>query len=128
MTQVLLVEDNKVNQLVAKGVLNKFGLTTDIAENGVKAIEALKQACEDKPYTLILMDCQMPEMDGYEASLQIRSGIAGERYQNIPIIAMTANAMQGDREKCLTAGMSDYLSKPIHSDRLYAKLCEWLNR
>ena len=125
-TRVLLVEDNRVNQLVAKGVLKSMGLHADIAANGIEALSSLRQAPDDAPYTLVLMDCQMPEMDGYEASTQIRAGKGGMRHEQIPIIAMTANAMQGDREKCLDAGMSDYLSKPIDSDRLYALLRQWL--
>ena len=127
-THLLLVEDNRVNQLVASGILMDLGLQTDIAANGIEALECLLQAPEDAPYTLVFMDCQMPEMDGYEATRQIRAGQAGERYTNIPIIAMTANVMKGDREKCLAAGMSDYLSKPINTDGVYAKLQEWLNQ
>jgi len=124
--RLLLVEDNQINQLVAKGILKKIGLETDIAANGNEALISLNQAPEKSPYTLILMDCQMPEMDGYEASRLIRAGKTGKRYLNIPIIAMTANAMQGDREKCLKAGMSDYLSKPINFRSVYDKLKQWL--
>lgn len=125
-TRLLLVEDNRVNQLVASGILNNIGLQADIASNGIEALENLQHARDNAPYTVILMDCQMPEMDGYEASRQIRAGSAGERYKSIPIIAMTANAMEGDREKCLEAGMSDYLSKPINLDKVSAKLNQWL--
>jgi len=125
-TRILLVEDNQVNQLVAKGILKDMGLDLDIAENGLEALDSLKSAADNHPYTLILMDCQMPKMDGYETSRQIRTGNSGERYQTIPIIAMTANAMQGDREKCLSAGMNDYLSKPINTVLVYEKLKEWL--
>jgi len=121
-TRVLLVEDNHVNQLVAQGILSNLGLEAEIANHGLEALHRLKLSDDDKPYDLILMDCQMPEMDGYEASRSIRSGKGGEQYRNIPIIAMTANAMQGDREKCLAAGMSDYLTKPIDSDALLNKL------
>ncbi|MCU7800682.1 MAG: response regulator, partial [gamma proteobacterium symbiont of Lucinoma myriamae] len=124
-TRLLLVEDNKVNQLVAKGILKKLGLQTEIAANGVEALKLLNQASEDEPYSLILMDCQMPEMDGYEASRQIRAGKAGDYYKTIAIVALTANAMQGDQEKCLAAGMNDYLSKPIDRELLFAKLCKW---
>jgi len=126
-TKILLVEDNRVNQLVAKGLLKNIGLSIDIAANGIEALNCLKQAAADAPYSLIFMDCQMPEMDGYEASGQIRTGKAGERYLQIPIIALTANAMLGDREKCLASGMNDYLNKPIQTDQLKDKLCEWLN-
>jgi len=110
--KILLVDDNKVNQLVANGILEELGLEADVANNGREAIEMLKQA-SDSPYTLVLMDCQMPEMDGYEATEAIRSGEAGEIYKEIPVIAMTANAMDGDKEKCIVSGMDDYLSKPI---------------
>lgn len=125
-TRLLLVEDNRVNQLVASGILKNIGLHADIAGNGIEALASLQHAPDNSPYTIILMDCQMPEMDGYEASRQIRAGSAGERYKTIPIIALTANAMEGDREKCLEAGMSDYLSKPVNSDKVSAKLNQWL--
>jgi len=124
---ILLVEDNKINQLVAAGLLEEFGLYADIAVNGIQALELLQQAPVDNPYSLVLMDCQMPEMDGYETSRKIRSGASGNRNTNIPIVAMTANAMSGDKEKCLEAGMSDYLSKPIEPEQLLAKLKLWLD-
>ncbi len=126
-TRLLLVEDNRVNQLVASGILKELGLQTDISANGIEALSSLNNSPDDAPYTLVFMDCQMPEMDGYETSQNIRAGNAGERYKNIPIIAMTANAMQGDKEKCLAAGMSDYLSKPIDSKHIHNKLCDWLS-
>lgn len=124
--RLLLVEDNVINQMVAQGVLETFGLYADVASNGLEALESIATAPEDKLYDLVLMDCQMPEMDGYEATKQIRAGKAGSKNSNVPIIAMTANAMQGDREICLVAGMSDYLSKPIESDKLLKKLNLWL--
>lgn len=124
--RLLLVEDNAINQEVASLMLEDLGLTTDIASNGLEAISALKSAPDESPYTLIFMDCQMPEMDGYEASQTIRNLDAGARYAVIPIIAMTANAMKGDREKCLNAGMSDYLTKPIDPDELSAILVKWI--
>ena len=125
--RLLLVEDNRVNQLVATGILKNQGITQiDVAENGVEALEKLNTVSEDSPYHLILMDCQMPEMDGYETSRQIRSGQAGETNQSISIIAMTANAMEGDKEKCMDAGMNDYLSKPIDRDLMIVKLKQWL--
>jgi len=124
---ILLVEDNSINQMVATGILNESGLQVVIAENGLEALQKLQQAsASNNPFTLVLMDCQMPEMDGYEATRQIRMGKAGAQNTDIPIIAMTANAMQGDREKCLQAGMSDYLSKPIESEQLLGKLQQWL--
>jgi len=126
-TRVLIVEDNHVNQLVATGILNGHGFKMiDIAANGFEAITSLQESPEDAPYAVVLMDCLMPEMDGYEASRQIRAGKAGERNKLIPIIAMTANAMEGDREKCLKSGMNDYLSKPIDPELLISKLREWL--
>ena len=124
--RLLLVEDNYINQAVAQGVLEGMGLTCDIAGNGVEAITALRQAPTDAPYTLVLMDCQMPEMDGYQATQEIRNGAAGERFRDVSIVAMTANAMKGDKEKCLEAGMNDYLSKPIEGGALNAMLKKWL--
>jgi signal transduction histidine kinase/CheY-like chemotaxis protein len=127
-THILLVEDNRINQEVAKGVLKNFNLIVDVAANGFEAISALQLSAKELPYSLIIMDCQMPEMDGYEATRQIRKGVAGERYKKIPILAMTANAMQGDREKCINAGMDDYLTKPINPKKVYLFLNEWLNK
>jgi len=125
-TRVLLVEDNQVNQMVASGILANMGIQIDVAADGLAALNSLNQASADTPYLLVLMDCQMPEMDGYEATFAIRNGKAGEYYKSIPIIAMTANAMEGDREKCLEAGMDDYLSKPIDPELLFEKLQQWL--
>ncbi|PCK03609.1 MAG: hybrid sensor histidine kinase/response regulator [Alteromonadaceae bacterium] len=126
-TRILLAEDNQVNQEVARDILNDLGLTlVDVAANGVEVLASLMQAPSDAPYSLVLMDCQMPDMDGYEASLNIRDGGAGVVNKNIPIVAMTANAMAGDREKCIKAGMNDYLAKPIEPDLLAAKLHQWL--
>jgi len=126
--RLLLVEDNTVNQLVANGILNEFGLQADVAENGVQALQYLREAAIETPYSIVLMDCQMPEMDGYETSQQIRNGNGGNVHSEIPIIALTANAMQGDKDKCLQAGMSDYLSKPIDAGKLYEKLQHWVNK
>lgn len=126
-TRVLLVEDNMTNQIVAQGMLSMIGLEADIANNGLEALEAMQLALDTVPYTIILMDCQMPEMDGYAASSAIRDGDAGDAYKEIPIIAMTANAMAGDREKCLMSGMNDYVSKPINLDTLKITLIKWMN-
>lgn len=112
--RILLVEDNVVNQLVALKVLEQAGYHTDLAENGSEAIEKTKAV----PYSLILMDCQMPVMDGYQATAQIRQLDSDNAY--VPIVAMTAHAMVGDREKCLAAGMNDYISKPVDPDHLMA--------
>ena len=127
--RILVVEDNHVNQLVATGILKGHGFKmVDIAANGLEAISSLQQASEDMPYSVVLMDCQMPEMDGYEASRQIRAGQAGEKNKSITIIAMTANAMEGDRDKCIESGMNDYLPKPIEPEFLIEKLGDWLSR
>jgi CheY-like chemotaxis protein len=93
----------------------------------MEAINSLKETSNNVPYTVVIMDCQMPEMDGYEATRRIRAGEAGVEYKSIPIIAVTANAMQGDKEKCLNAGMDDYLSKPIEPISLLEKLTLWIN-
>jgi PAS domain S-box-containing protein len=114
--KILLSEDNPVNQKVALIHLKKFGYTADVANNGHEALEAVKS----HPYDLILMDVQMPEMDGYKATRAIRG--AGYR---MPIIAMTANAMKGDREKCLEAGMDDYISKPVNPKKILEKIIQW---
>jgi len=124
--KILLVEDNKVNQMVALGVLKEFDFGADIAENGEEALTILQQSPENMPYHLIFMDCQMPVMDGYQTTENIRSGKAGEHYKTIPIIAMTANAMEGDRDKCLQSGMNDYIGKPIEPQVLENKLYKWL--
>jgi len=125
--KILLVEDNRINQQVAVGILKKFGHSVDIAVNGVNAIEVLEKQGADTPYQLILMDCQMPEMDGYQATEYIRTEIVNSNISTIPIIAMTANTMKGDKEKCLASGMNDYISKPINPKLLQEKINLWLN-
>jgi len=117
--QVLLVEDNQTNQEVACALMEELHLQVSIANNGREAVEAIKCANFD----LIFMDLQMPEMDGFEATRRIR---LVEDYQQVPIIAMTAHAMQGDREKCLGAQMNDYITKPIHVDKFFTMLNKWL--
>jgi CheY-like chemotaxis protein len=118
--RVLLAEDNLVNQRVAIAVLKKLGLAPDLAVNGLEACAA----AESRSYDLILMDCQMPEMDGFQATRRIREQEGGAR--RVPILAMTANAMAGDRERCLEAGMDDYLAKPIAILDLKEALLRWL--
>ncbi len=121
--KVLLAEDNLVNQQVAKGVLIKLGCKVDLATNGIEAV----LATENISYDVIFMDCQMPRMDGYEATGEIRQKeIENKRNMRIPIIALTANALSGDREKCLASGMDDYISKPFGQDRIAEILKRWI--
>lgn len=103
--RILVAEDNPINQRVIIGMLKKIGFSAAIANNGTEVLEAL----EKDSYELIFMDCQMPVMDGYKATESIR-----EFDKDIPIVALTANAMPGDKEKCITSGMNDYISKPIN--------------
>ncbi len=125
--RLLIVEDNPINQKVARRTLTRLGFSLlDVAGNGHEALEALKNAPQHAPYDLVLMDCQMPEMDGYEAVRRIRQGQGGARHKDLPVIAMTANAMAGDREKCIGAGMSDYLTKPVQREPLRETLLKWL--
>jgi len=124
---ILLVEDNRINTVVATLMLKEIGLTVTTTKDGQEALNALTNSCVDNPFTLVLMDCQMPIMDGFQATREIRSGEAGDKYKDIPIIAMTANAMIGDDEKCYAAGMSDYLAKPIDDELLKNKLDKWLS-
>lgn len=121
--RVLLAEDNIVNQKVATKFLGKLGYKCDVVSNGNQAVTALSK----KPYSLVLMDCQMPEMDGYQATGEIRNPGSTVLNHKIPIIAMTANAMRGDREACIQAGMDDYLAKPVKSNELKDMLEKWLN-
>ena len=120
--RILLVEDNATNQKLATALLRRQGHVVDVASNGVEALAAL--ASND--YRMVLMDCRMPVMDGFAATTAIRNGEAGVRNPRIPIIAMTADAMGGDRERVLEAGMDDYLSKPIDSPRLAAMVQRWI--
>jgi CheY-like chemotaxis protein len=115
---VLLVEDNAVNRRVARGMLQKYGCTVVEAEDGQIALQLIGQA----PFDIVLMDVQMPVLDGLEATRRLRSD---PRYRNIPIVAMTAHAMKGDRERCLAAGMNDYLTKPVKAAAVAEMLRKW---
>ena len=120
--RVLLAEDNRTNQLVALKQLERLGHQADVASTGLEVLAALKT----QSYDVILMDCQMPQMDGFEATRQIRAGESADstRHPSV-IIAMTANAMEGDRERCLSAGMDDYISKPVNAAALKSLLQKW---
>ena len=120
--RILLAEDNIVNQQVALSILKRLGLSCDAVANGAEVIKSLELV----PYDLVLMDVQMTEMDGYEATRRIRDPQSKVRNHDIPIIAMTAHAMQGDREKCLEAGMNDYLSKSVNPQGVAEMLEKWL--
>ncbi len=119
---ILLAEDSITNQLVAVGILNKLGLDADVVANGAEAITALTST----DYDLVLMDVQMPVLDGFEATRQARSLDSAVRNHQIPIIAMTAHALQGDRQRCLDAGMNDYIPKPVSPQALIQVLTRWL--
>ena len=119
--KILLVEDNPTNRLVAVAMLKKLGFSSDSATNGEEALEKIK----NNSYNLILMDCQMPEMDGFESSRQIRQGNAGEANKGIPIIAMTAYSQESDKTQCLTAGMNDYISKPVRLEDLSSMMLKY---
>jgi signal transduction histidine kinase/CheY-like chemotaxis protein len=120
--RVLVVEDNAINQIVAQGLLKKFGVQVDLAANGEEALNSL----ENLPFDLVFMDCQMPVMDGYEATQQIRHSESKVLNREITIIAMTANSMEGDREKCLAVGMNDFISKPVNPNKVQEALIRWL--
>jgi CheY-like chemotaxis protein len=117
--RILLAEDNIINQKVAVGLLHNIGYAADVANNGMEVLSAL----ELRPYDIILMDCQMPELDGYETTQRIRSNT---KMNSTRIIAMTANAMRGESEKCLDAGMNDYLSKPVRLEALRDMIARWM--
>ena len=122
--RVLLAEDNITNQQVTLAILSKMGLRADVVANGREAVETLRTV----PYDLVLMDVQMPEMDGLEATRAVRAGEGGTLNRAIPIIAVTAYAMLGDREECLKAGMDDYIAKPVTPAGLSALVKKWLGK
>ena len=121
--RILLVEDNLFNQRVAMEMLHRLNLDLEVANNGQEAIEKIYQ----QPYDLVLMDCQMPIMDGYTATAMIRRHENQQQKLHIPVIAMTASALEGDRERCIDAQMDDYISKPVTLKKLEQALVQWLN-
>jgi len=120
--KILVAEDNKVNQVLILALLKKHGIQASLAQDGQEVLETLHSG---NAFDLVLMDCQMPQIDGYEATRKIRAGEAGREVKDIPIVALTANAMKGDREKCIASGMDDYLTKPIQQDALVQALQRW---
>ncbi len=122
--RILIAEDNKTNRNVARAMLNKLGYRPDIVADGLEAVNALRQI----PYDMVLMDCHMPELDGYKATRQIRSTDSGCLNPGVVIIAMTANALKGDKEKCLEAGMDDYIAKPINSSDMATIIEKWASK
>ncbi|OOO00862.1 MAG: Sensor histidine kinase RcsC [Chromatiales bacterium USCg_Taylor] len=122
--RVLLVEDNEVNQTVGRVMLGRLGLEVSLANNGREALAAIDQAC----YDLVFMDCQMPEMDGYEATRSLREKERAAGSPRLPVVALTANAMIEDHERCLAAGMDGYLAKPVRLEGLCELLERWLSR
>jgi PAS domain S-box-containing protein len=124
LARVLVAEDNEINQEVAVQLLDRLGYSADVAADGAQALEALSQ----KSYAAVLMDCRMPNVDGYEATAMIRKRETQKGARRIPIIAMTANAVQGDREKALEAGMDDYIAKPVRAEELESILRRWASR
>jgi CheY-like chemotaxis protein len=121
---VLLVDDSVINRMVIKSMFKETGIEVVMAVNGLDALHHLQK----QPFDLVLMDCQMPEMDGYETSRAIRSNTVPVLDSKIPIIALTASNCKHDRDKCLEAGMDDYVEKPIHCEKLELTLNRWLAR
>jgi CheY-like chemotaxis protein len=118
--RILLVEDHRINQKIVVSILSSVGYEVEVATTGVEALEALAR----NTFGAVIMDCHMPEMDGFEATARLRS--REDPNHRTPIIALTANTMQGDREKCLAAGMDDFLGKPFRRDVMLATLAKWM--
>jgi len=123
--RILMAEDNEINQFFLSEVLAGKGYSFEVVSNGLEALEMLGR--EDHGFDLVLMDCQMPELDGYDATRRLRTREVNEELPHMPVIAMTAHAMEGDREKCLAAGMDDYLAKPLQIEELDRVLGKWLD-
>lgn len=121
--RILLAEDGLVNQIFTQEILDQMGHHVRIVSNGLEAVEAI----ENGNYHLVLMDCRMPKLDGFAATKLIRNNASNSKRAQIPIIALTANAMEGDEEKCIQAGMNDYLTKPFAANELREKINYWLN-
>ncbi|MGJ8681674.1 ATP-binding protein [Paraglaciecola sp.] len=122
--RVLLVEDNFINQEVMLAVLESLGIKVEVANDGLEALSKLSHL-QSVTFDLILMDCQMPNLDGYEATRSIRAGAAGDKFSKVPIVALTANTMNSEREKCLAAGMNEYLTKPVDTEILNVVLAKY---
>jgi CheY-like chemotaxis protein len=120
--RILVAEDHSINQRLIAALLKKLGCLSEVVSDGSEALQCLRSGT----YDLLLLDCQMPVLDGYQTAAQIRRPDSGVLSPTIPIVALTANAMRGDREKCLAAGMDDYLSKPVCVEALVTVLNRWL--
>ena len=124
--RILMAEDNEINRFFLGEVLSSRGFEYDVAENGRQALDLIE--AEPAAFDLVLMDCQMPELDGYDATRELRRRESETGRDRLPVIAMTAHVMEGDREKCLAAGMDDYIGKPLDIEELDAKIERWLSR
>jgi CheY-like chemotaxis protein len=121
--RILVVDDNATNRMVATKILEKLGYLAETVDSGHEALRALGES----DYDLVFMDCQMPDLDGLQATRMIREGRAANRNRDVSVVAMTAHAMKGDRELCLEAGMNDYLTKPVRANEVAAALEQWLH-
>ncbi len=126
-TRVLVVDDVEINREILIDLLQERGIEVDAAENGVQALNLMEELALPESYQLVLMDCRMPEMDGYEASQQIREGAGGEKHREVPIIACTANVYEDDKDKAISSGMVDIVTKPVDEDELIRSLNHWLH-